>query len=350
MKTIELPMAGAVALPDPPAEAPAEEVPLPTELYLEVTNRCNLLCETCVRTFREVEPPADLAYAQVVEICDQLSRIERVVLHGVGEPLLVKELPRMVAYLNRRGAHVLFNTNATGLTRAWAERLIDAGLDECRISLDAATPATFRRIRGTDDFERVVENASGFAALLRERGGDRPRLSVWVTAMRENVHELPAVVRICAEAGIPELYLQRLVHAGFGLARREQSLWQELGESERRALEECERVAAELGVALHASGARTGAALGAEASAGSRPWSACYRPWRVAYITANGNALPCCMVPWLVPDVSGLVLGNVLAEGFAAVWNGARYQDFRRRHRSDDPPAPCRPCGTEWSL
>jgi hypothetical protein len=32
------------------------------------------------------------------------------------------------------------------------------------------------------------------------------------------------------------------------------------------------------------------------------------------------------------------------------VWNGERYREFRQRHRSDDPPEPCRPCGSEWSL
>ena len=34
---------------------------LPVCLYLEVTNRCNLLCETCPRTFETLEPPADMS-------------------------------------------------------------------------------------------------------------------------------------------------------------------------------------------------------------------------------------------------------------------------------------------------
>ena len=38
------------------AEAP------PLCVYLEVTNRCNLLCETCPRTFEELEPPADMSW------------------------------------------------------------------------------------------------------------------------------------------------------------------------------------------------------------------------------------------------------------------------------------------------
>jgi MoaA/NifB/PqqE/SkfB family radical SAM enzyme len=345
-------MAGGstAVLPVPGGRRPEQDVSLPTQVYFEVTNRCNLACTTCVRTFTEVEPPADLSYEGLVGIAEQLPRIERAVLHGIGEPLLVKDLPKMVAYLKSRGAHVLFNTNATALTRRWGERLIEAGLDECRISLDAASHETFLAIRGTHDFERVLANAAGMARLLRERGAARPRLSIWATAMRENVAELPALVRICSELDIPMLYLQRLVHFDTGLATREQSLRHDIAEAERAALAECERVAAELGVELRGSGASSGTAAVSERSHADRPWSACYRPWKVAYVTANGNAMPCCFAPFVTQDFPGLVLGNVLDEGFAAVWNGARYQEFRRRHQSDDPPPPCKPCGSEWSL
>ena len=42
------------------------------------------------------------------------------VLHGVGEPMLVKNLPRMVRYLKNRGTYVLFNTNGTVLNEKMA--------------------------------------------------------------------------------------------------------------------------------------------------------------------------------------------------------------------------------------
>ena len=83
----------------------------PVCLYLEATNRCNLSCETCPRTFEELEPPADMSWDLFVSIVDQFPRIARVVLHGVGEPMMVKGLPRMVRYLKDRGPYVLFNTN-----------------------------------------------------------------------------------------------------------------------------------------------------------------------------------------------------------------------------------------------
>ena len=69
--------------------------------------------------------------------------LARVVLHGVGEPMLVKDLPRMIRYLKDRGIYVLFNTNGTLLAPKKRRELIDTGLDELRVSLDAAERETF---------------------------------------------------------------------------------------------------------------------------------------------------------------------------------------------------------------
>ena len=109
-------------------------------LYLEVTNRCNLLCTTCPRTYAELEPPADMSWELFTRIVDQVPNLARAVLHGVGEPMLVKALPQMVRYLKSRGVYVLFNSNGTLLNEKNGRALIAAGLDELRVSLDAATP------------------------------------------------------------------------------------------------------------------------------------------------------------------------------------------------------------------
>src|SRR5467141_1391631 len=126
------------------------EVKVDPRRYLETTNRCNLLCTTCPRTYTELEPPADMSWRLFTSIVDQIPDLERAVLHGVGEPMLVKSLPRMVRYLKDRGTYVLFNTNGTVLNEKNGRALIDAGLDELRVSLDAANAKTFLAIRGKD--------------------------------------------------------------------------------------------------------------------------------------------------------------------------------------------------------
>jgi MoaA/NifB/PqqE/SkfB family radical SAM enzyme len=112
----------------------------PVCLYLETTNRCNLLCTTCPRTYEELEPPADMSWQLFCSIVDQIPNLSRAVLHGVGEPMLVKNLPRMVRYLKDRGTYVLFNTNGTVLNEKNGRALIEAGLDELRSHSTPPTP------------------------------------------------------------------------------------------------------------------------------------------------------------------------------------------------------------------
>src|ERR1700687_3577597 len=171
------------------ARGPVAEIE-PVCLYLETTNRCNLLCTTCPRTFEDLEPPADMSWELFTSIVDQFPKIARVVLHGVGEPMMVRELPRMIRYLKDRGTYVLFNTNGTLLTRRKAKELVASGLDELRVSLDAAAPQAFKQVRGRDMFARLVRNVRAFRAMQRGLAVERRRVSLWLTGLKETVAQL----------------------------------------------------------------------------------------------------------------------------------------------------------------
>jgi MoaA/NifB/PqqE/SkfB family radical SAM enzyme len=232
------------------ARRPPVVASLPRSLYLETTNRCDSKCQTCIRTFRSLEPPADLTLAQVKAIAQQFPVLERVVLHGIGEPLLNREIFEIVAYLKSRAAIVLFNSDAISLTRARALKLIDSGLDEYRVSMDAATAETYRRIRGVDQFERVVANVRRLVELEQERSRSTPRVSLWFTAARVNLPELPAFVQLAASVGVAEVYVQRLVFNELGLATAENALHGRLRQQEQELLAQTEELARALGLVL----------------------------------------------------------------------------------------------------
>src|SRR6202790_1995897 len=229
----------------------------PVCLYLETTNRCNLLCETCPRTFEDLEPPADMSWELFTHIVDQFPRIARVVLHGVGEPMMVKALPRMVRYLKDRGTYVLFNTNGTLLTERKGRELIAAGLDELRVSLDAAEPEAFLAVRGKDMFARIVRNVRAFTALQRAEGCERPLVSLWLTGLKETIDQLPDFVRLAHRIGVAEIHLQRLVFTpeGQGLARGQSALFERPDGGEANQAAEAAALAEALGVNSNASGA-----------------------------------------------------------------------------------------------
>jgi MoaA/NifB/PqqE/SkfB family radical SAM enzyme len=323
----------------------------PVCLYLETTNRCNLLCTTCPRTFEDLEPAADMSWEMFRQIVDQFPDIPRVVLHGVGEPMLVKELPRMIRHLKARGSYVLFNTNGTLLTLKKGRELIETGLDELRVSLDAADAATFAQVRGRDYFHRIVRHVRAFTGLQRDLGVATPRVSLWLTGLKETVDQLPAFVQLAADIGVGAVYLQRLVFFADaqGLASPDSALFENLTGEEAIRLKEAEELARQLGIAFDASGASEPETSLTRRS-GDRPWSLCRRPWTVMYFTAHGRALPCCIAPFSLRGYDHFTLGDATRESLRAIWNGERYQAFRRALVSDAPPPSCANCGLRWSL
>ena len=323
----------------------------PVCLYIETTNRCNLLCETCPRTFEDLEPPADMSWPLFIRIVDQFPQIARVVLHGVGEPMMVKALPRMVRYLKDRGTYVLFNTNGTLLTERKGRELIAAGLDELRVSLDAAEPHAFLAVRGKDMFDRIVRNIGAFTAMQRAEGVGRPLVSLWLTGLKETFDQLPEFVRLAHRIGVSEIHLQRLVFMpeDRGLARAESALFERLEGDEPRRLEEAAALAETLGIRFNASGA-TEPDTSLKRATEDHPWSLCRRPWTLMYFTAHGRAIPCCIAPFSMRGYDGFTLGDATQQSLREIWNGPRYRQFRRALLSAAPPPACASCGVRWSL
>jgi radical SAM protein with 4Fe4S-binding SPASM domain len=282
--------------------------------------------------------------------------MERAVLHGIGEPLINQDLPRMIEYLRGRNITVLFNTNATLLTEEWGRKLIASGLDEMRCSIDGANPKTYARIRGAPLLHKIIQNLSRFTALQAELQAPAPRVSIWMTGMRENVGELPDLVRLAAHVGVREVYLQRLVYyldgeQAPGMMDSGHALFDDFDAQVDRIVAEAETVARAVGVTLRASGATDPRhSLEASTKRAPRPWAGCLRPWTTAYVTANGNCLPCCNSPFATTDYDSLKMGNLFQRGFGEIWNDERYQTWRENLLSDHPPKACEGCGVHWSL
>ena len=169
---------------------------LPRELYIETTNRCNLKCRTCPQYWGMDEDAADLTVEQVDRILDCFPGVKRVVLHGIGEPLLNRALPEIIAAVKRRDAYALFNTNGLLLRGAVAavnrvERTGRTARVRGRgIAGDLRTRARRRWLRPDRP-----ESARLLPTLKREAARIGPQVSLWITGMKTNVRELPRARR-----------------------------------------------------------------------------------------------------------------------------------------------------------
>ena len=346
----------AYRLPEGSLRGPIAELS-PKVIFIEVTNRCNLLCETCPRTYFQREPLKSLSINEFIAIAEQFPQMQRALLHGIGEPLLNRELPEMIKYLKGRKVEVIINSNGTLLTDEWQKNLIQSGLDQYRCSIDGATDETYARIRGADLLPKLKKGLEGLVRTKEHQGMTTPHISIWCVATRENLRELPDLLRLAASLGVPEVYMQRMVYfAGqpeqqYGMARDNLAIFGNDDDVEERVIEECTQLSFELGINFLASGGRDPInSLAAARPADFAPWQACMRPWTTAYITANGNCLPCCISPFATNDYGSLILGNLFERSFSEIWNEPLYQKFRTDLLSDHPNQACASCGVYWSL
>jgi len=152
--------------------------------------------------------------------------------------------------------------------------------------------------------------------MQHDRGAATPRVSLWVTGMRENLSELPDLVDLAARVGVDEVYLQRMVY-GFGdraLAREDQTIYHGYSAATEAIIAEAERRAANHAVSLRGADALSPRESILERIPDREPWRACSRPLRLAYVTAEGTALPCCIAPFTDAPYESIMLGNLRAK------------------------------------
>lgn len=323
---------------------------LPTYVQIEPVGQCNLRCQMCSIQFRTdgppYGPPAFMEFDTFTSIIDQFSTLRELHLQGLGEPMMHPRFFDMVAYAVHRGIRVTTNSNVTLLNDRRAERCVTSGLDCLHISLDGATAETYERIRQRAHFDRVLGNLERILAAKQRLASDFPRLHLVMVIMRQNLHELPNLVRLAHEKSIEEIFVQHLCH-DFGEASlpahylpmrafvQEETLLEEEPERINHYFDEARTVAKELGVALRLPHTRLRIH-----PAGTTGQQRCDWPWRGAYFSYQGYAMPCCMVS--TPD--RINFGKVTEQPAKLLWNNKDYQEFRNQISSDEPPAICRSC------
>jgi len=146
----------------------------------------------------------DLAMATFEAIKPALPQAKALILNGIGEPLLhpqLEEFIRRAKGLMPEDGWVGFQTNGLLLSEARALSLVQAGLDRICLSLDAIHPATFKKLRAGGE---VRDLAQAFQALQQAHKAcpeSNLQIGVEFVAMRDNVHQLPDVLRWVAARG-----------------------------------------------------------------------------------------------------------------------------------------------------
>jgi hypothetical protein len=271
----------------------------PLSLDLAVNSGCQSRCLMCPLSSRPERALVRLMAPDLFEsLMTQAEEWELPALTlGLGsEPLLHPEAPRLVARAVRAGVmDIRLGTNGLKLTADLARALVDSGLTRLEVSVDAARPETYRRVRGGDlsELERALET---FLDQRRRAGSETPLLRLSFLRLAENLGE---------EAG----FLDRFGPLADMLAIQE-PLWFP-------------------GTGLPAPGPEAGF-----------PAENCAQPWQRLAVDQDGRLWPCCSWP------TGPFPGS--AAHLARAWRSPELAAWREglAGPAEGWPPSCRACRT----
>lgn len=171
----------------------------PSKLFVETTTRCNLGCFMCVKQTEGCGmTEGDLAPETFAALEPALPHLEALVLNGVGEPLLNPHLETFIEGARGKmpaSGWIGFQSNGLLLTRERARALVGAGLDRICLSVDAASPELFRRVREGGELSALERAFAALAEAKRDCGRPEFQVGMEFVVMRSNLAELPAALR-----------------------------------------------------------------------------------------------------------------------------------------------------------
>ena len=133
----------------------------PLFVSVEPANVCQLRCPACpvgrgerLKVKGERTMPPEVWRRVLDEIRDTAFVVQ---FYFQGEPLLNKDLPRMIREAHEAGLYTIVSTNAQAMTETLAEQIVASGLDRIIVSMDGLTDETYNAYRVGGNLEKCKE-------------------------------------------------------------------------------------------------------------------------------------------------------------------------------------------------
>lgn len=320
------------------------------QVYVEVTNHCNLSCRTCIRNSWDIVKGSiawDL-YQKLLTDLRSFPTCPEIFFGGYGEPLSHPRILDMILLARRQGAKTSLITNGTLLTTQLTQGLVAAGLDFLWVSLDGARPESYQDVRLGDHLPQIIDHLKRFQA----GGNEKPALGIAFVLMRRNAADLPALLALCEELSVDSLFITHLeaydqAMAAEILFRKEVSWKSDLPSSQ-------EEIAEKTGLDIESLLEEEYSFKITGSLTGRRDPVCPFVDRGAAVVRWDGAVSPC--LPLLYEHTSytpswdrrsvPFLLGNIQQQTFRELWEDPRYRSLRKRlrERSFSPCVTCRDC------
>jgi len=281
---------------------------LPYILNIEPGNICNLHCPLCPTGSGDKSlSKGFLSLELFKKVFDQLSTsIESINLYSWGEPLLNKDLIKIIRYAKSMNGKVKITTssNLNIQDNKLLADLVVSGIDEVIISCDGIDQDSYGRYRQGGDFTLVIQNMKEMARIRKESGA-KTKL-VWnFLVFKHNEEMVEKAQKMAGEIGVDfRIGLMRTSMKDEILKPHSEAIQKDISWIPDRQ-EYCAYDKVKL--------------------TAKKVISTCRKPWQEITINWDGRVFPCCAVYG-----DNFSLGDASRERIADIWNGHDYVQARK--------------------
>jgi len=187
-------------------------------VYVEITNKCNLNCSTCMRNVWDVQYAGMTAvtFNRILSAFEGLPKKPELFFGGYGEPLSHPRILEMIEQAKKAGHSVSLISNGILLTEKVTQKLIDLRLDKLWVSLDGASPECYADVRLGDALPVVIGNLTRLRRQKYQTFGFSswagvPKLGIAFVAMKRNIHDLAEVIKLGTRLGAVEFSVSNVL-------------------------------------------------------------------------------------------------------------------------------------------
>lgn len=195
-------------------------------IYIEISpvSFCNHKCIYCALDFA-MEQRYRLDTDVLIPCLEDMGRlgVRSIMFAGEGEPLLHRDLPKLVNIAVKAGIDVSITTNGTeGKSNLWTEMLPD--LTWIRFSVDAGSADVYSRVHRIQAhfFSRTVNSIAEAVEIKRRRDLD-VTIGIQFLVIDENVDDIEKAIQLSADLGVDYFCLKPFSAHPQTIAKKEYS-------------------------------------------------------------------------------------------------------------------------------
>lgn len=278
----------------------------PITIVIDPGNVCNLSCALCITGQKKSLRPAKLlSLSKFKKILKQFSRWAiQLDLYNWGEPLLNKDIFKMISLAKKKGLFVVTSSNLLLLTSVTAKKIINSGLDRLIVSLHGASPQTTQIYMKGGDFNKAIANIKLLTDLKKKMKSKTPEIIWRYVVSSHNELEIEKAKKLAHDLGVCLELLPLKLDIGLDPQQIKDNFRQHAGWLPKAK-------------PFRLYNLKNGKPINRNLD--------CFWPWEIVNINPDGGIQPCCA--YSNPQFD---FGNIFMVPFAKIWNGKQYQLARK--------------------